>query len=105
MHDKRIQWLDLTFPPINLYNVPRIYKPMKIVIYTSANCKFCESAKTLCKENGLAFTTVDLQPLEARDEFAKAYGFVPRSVPQVVVDDKVVGSFDAFKAFLTTEVN
>lgn len=78
---------------------------MNIEIYGSNSCKFCESAKTLCKQNGLGFTYVDLTPQEARESFQKIYGFMPRTVPQISVDGKMVGSFDAFKAYLTAEID
>lgn len=78
---------------------------MNIEIYGTPTCKFCESAKSLCKQNGFGFTYTDLQPQEARDAFLQRHKFMVKTVPAIFVDGKFIGSFDAFKAFLTAEVD
>lgn len=76
---------------------------MKVLIYGTTNCTFCNAAKKLCQ-----ILTLDYEYLEMKDEadfetFETKYGFKPRTVPQIVVDHNLVGSFNDFKNFLNQQ--
>lgn len=66
---------------------------MEVLIYSKSNCPFCEKAKFWFKSHGHTFTEIMLDDEEQRLAF---YQKVPgaRSVPQVYIDDKHIGTYD-----------
>ena len=66
---------------------------MEVLIYSKSNCPFCEKAKFWFKSHGHTFTEIMLDDAEQRLAF---YQKVPgaRSVPQIYVDDKHIGTYD-----------
>ena len=77
---------------------------MKAKIYTKNNCTFCVQAKTLMNIRGIEFEELNMETNPAvRDEVfekAAALNVVPRTVPQIWVDDPYVGGFHELKAKL-----
>jgi len=72
-------------------------KEMKVEIYSKSNCPFCEKAKSWFKSHGYSYTEYKLDNEEERLAF---YQKVPgaRSVPQIFIDDKLIGTYDQFMA-------
>jgi ribonucleotide reductase beta subunit family protein with ferritin-like domain len=70
-------------------------KEMKVEIYSKSHCPFCEKAKSWFKQHGYEFTEYKLDNEEERLAF---YQRVPgaRSVPQIFIDDKLIGTYDQF---------
>jgi glutaredoxin 3 len=69
----------------------------KIVIYTTAICPYCQNAKKLLTEKGLKYTEIAVDnDAEKRDEMIKLSG--RRTVPQLFINDKPIGGFDALSA-------
>jgi len=68
---------------------------MKVEIYSKSNCPFCEKAKQWFKSHGYEFTEYKMDNEEERLAF---YQRVPgaRSVPQIFIDDKLIGTYDQF---------
>jgi len=66
---------------------------MDVVIYSKSNCPFCEKAKAWFTQHGFTFTENKLDNEEQRLEF---YQKVPgaRSVPQIFIDDKLIGTYN-----------
>ena len=71
---------------------------MDVVIYSKSNCPFCEKAKAWFKQHGFTFTENRLDDEEQRLEF---YQKVPgaRSVPQIFIDDKLIGTYNVKATF------
>ena len=66
---------------------------MKIVIYTTTYCPFCDAAKNLLKSLDIEFDEVDLTDnLEERLEISTKYNW--RTVPLILIDNKLIGGFD-----------
>jgi alkyl hydroperoxide reductase subunit F len=66
----------------------------KVTIYTTAACHYCRQAKDFLTEKGIEFEALDVgQDKEALQEMKKATGGA-RSVPVIVVGDKVIVGFD-----------
>jgi glutaredoxin 3 len=68
-------------------------------IYGRPQCTFCEAAKKLLKEKGLAFEYIDIvmKPEERAIMFSRvenASGGPPRMVPQIFIGDAYVGGYD-----------
>ena len=68
---------------------------MKVEIYSKSNCPFCEKAKKWFSDRGYEYTEYKLDNDEERLAF---YQRVPnaRSVPQIFIDDKLIGTYDDF---------
>ena len=65
----------------------------KVLMYATASCPFCQSAKRLLAAKGVTFEEirVDLHP-ERRDEMMKKSG--RRTVPQIWIGERHVGGCD-----------
>ena len=65
---------------------------MNIEIYTSHNCSFCTNAKTLLKQNSLAYEEIDISTdTNKTSEMVERSG--QRTVPQIFIDGKPIGGF------------
>jgi glutaredoxin 3 len=68
---------------------------MNVEIYSKSNCPFCDKAKHWFKSHGYEYTEIKMDNEEQRLAF---YQRVPnaRSVPQIFIDDKLIGTYDDF---------
>jgi len=75
---------------------------MKAEIYTKNGCPFCVQAKMLLNLKGVEVTEYNFQEdTSKRDELlerAEAINVIPRTVPQIWLDNEYIGGFDALKA-------
>ena len=80
---------------MNVSHVKDKGKEMKVEIYSKSNCPFCEKAKHWFKSHGYEYTEHRMDNEEERLAF---YQRVPnaRSVPQIFIDDKLIGTYDEF---------
>jgi len=66
---------------------------MKIKIYSSPSCTFCESLKKYFLEKRVEFEEIDVtSSKQALDELMEKTGML--SVPVTLIDDKVIIGFD-----------
>ena len=74
---------------------------MKATIYTKDNCTFCVQAKTLMNIRGIEWEELNMQTsTKSRDELmekCEKMGVIPRTVPQIWIDDAYVGGFQELK--------
>ena len=72
---------------------------MKVTIWSKPSCQYCDMAKSLLKTKGIDFTENKIGEGYTRDDLLAA---VPtaRTVPQIFVDDTLIGGFQELKAFL-----
>ena len=68
-----------------------------VIVYTKENCPYCELAKTLLKERGVAFSEVrvDLDDSK-REEMMRISN--KRTVPQIFIDGQPIGGYDDLAA-------
>lgn len=68
---------------------------MKVEIYSKSNCPFCDKAKQWFQSHGYEYIE---HKLETDEERAALYQRIPgaRSVPQIYIDDKLIGTYDQF---------
>ncbi len=76
---------------------------MNIVIYSKPNCPFCTKAKNWFKTHGFTYTE---NVLYTEDQMLAMFQKVPgaRSVPQIFIDDKLIGTYDDLMAVADTIV-
>ena len=78
---------------------------MKIAVITTDSCPWCDKVKALLKEKDLVWAQYsladwDYEPLKS---FFVAAGF--RTVPQVFIDGKLIGGYEATKNFLSRSMS
>lgn len=69
---------------------------MKIVIYSKNNCQFCTKAKQLVSKLGLEYEEKSLEKDFGSDpvKLVEDIGKQVRTMPQVKIDDKLVGGYN-----------
>jgi GrxC family glutaredoxin len=68
-----------------------------ITIYTTQWCPYCNAAKRILREKGLAFEEIDIEKEGiTRDRLQQLSG--GRSVPQIVIDGKTIGGYEELLA-------
>ena len=68
-----------------------------IKVYTKDYCPYCDRAKNLLKNKGLAFEVIDVENDEKLFEELKAKTGL-RTVPQIFVGDQLICGFTDLKA-------
>ncbi len=70
----------------------------KVDVYTTTYCPYCVRAKSLLKSKGVAFNEIDVTNDEAlRAKMVELSGG-RRTVPEIFINDKIVGGYDELKA-------
>ena len=70
-----------------------------IEIFTGPGCSYCEAAKALLKDSGLAFTERDVSDPAVGAEFHERLPRV-RSIPQVFIGGSHIGGYEDLKLTL-----
>ena len=74
----------------------------KAIVWTNLGCNSCEMAKTLLKQKGIEYEERNV----AKDwDIQQLLEAVPnaRTVPQIFVDDKYIGSYDKLVEFFNEQ--
>jgi glutaredoxin 3 len=65
----------------------------KVVMYTKANCPYCDHAKDLLNAKKVSFEEIHVdQSQESLEEMMRLSG--RRTVPQIFINDQAIGGFD-----------
>lgn len=72
---------------------------MKAIVWSKYHCTYCDQAKKLLNAAGIEFEERKIGDGYTKEELLEA---VPtaRTVPQILIDDKLIGGFTELKAFL-----
>jgi glutaredoxin len=72
---------------------------MKAVIWSKYNCPYCDQAKALLKQRGIPFEEKKIGDGYTKEELLEA---VPsaRTVPQIFLDDTLIGGFTELRKHL-----
>jgi glutaredoxin len=75
---------------------------MKAVVWSKYNCAFCEQAKALLKQREVSFEEKKIGDGYTKEDLLEA---VPtaRTVPQIFIDDELVGGFTELKKFFESK--
>ena len=77
-------------------------KSMKVTVFTAPHCVHCETVKSICKQQGYEVVERDIAEVMP-NEWMRMIGFVPRSVPQVLVGEEYIGGASDFKAYVDSQ--
>lgn len=77
---------------------------MKATVWSKDQCPFCDQAKALLKSKGIEFEEKRIGHGYTKEQLLEA---VPtaRTVPQIFLDDKLIGGFTELKKHLTEVQN
>jgi glutaredoxin len=72
---------------------------MKAIIWSKYHCPYCEQAKILMNAKGIEFEERKIGDGYTKEELLEA---VPnaRTVPQIFINDQLIGGFTELKKFL-----
>jgi glutaredoxin len=72
---------------------------MKATIWSKYHCPYCDQAKALLQQKGIQFEEKKIGDGYTREELLEA---VPnaRTVPQIFLDDKLIGGFTELRTHL-----
>ena len=72
---------------------------MKAIVWSKYHCPYCDQAKALLKSKGIEFEERKVGDGYTREDLLEA---VPdaRTVPQIFLDDKLIGGFTELKKHL-----
>ena len=73
---------------------------MKAIVWSKDHCPYCDQAKALLKQKGIEFEERNMSRDWTREQLLEA---VPtaRTVPQIFIDEELVGGFNELKEKLT----
>jgi glutaredoxin len=79
---------------------------MKATVYTGLACSWCERVKALLKDNDYEIEEITVNPT-IMEELQTKYNKVIRTVPQVIIDDVLVGGYNKVEDLMrgTTSIN
>ena len=69
-------------------------------VYTGPRCVWCDRVKTLLKDNKYEVVEKSITDRGLIEEFQNKFSQTLRTVPQVVIDDKLIGGFAETEDFL-----
>ena len=72
---------------------------MKVVVWSKYHCTFCDQAKLLLGQREIKFEEKKIGDGYSKEELLEEIP-TARSVPQIIIDGKVIGGFPELKAFL-----
>ena len=74
---------------------------MKAIVWSKNMCPYCDQAKALLTLKGIAFEERKIGSGYTRENLLEA---VPtaRTVPQIFIDEQLIGGFTELKQYLTT---
>ena len=72
---------------------------MKAIVWSKYDCTFCDQAKALLTQKGYAIEERKIGDGWSKEELLEA---VPtaRSVPQIFINDNLIGGFDQLKKYI-----
>jgi glutaredoxin 3 len=72
---------------------------MNVIVWSKYHCPYCDQAKALLGQRGIEFEERKIGDGFTKEELLEA---VPtaRSVPQIIIDDIVIGGFNELRAHL-----
>ena len=74
---------------------------MKIIIYSKHNCVYCDKSKALVKGLGMTYEEKMFgKDFKSPEELYEAVGKQVRTMPQIKIDDVLIGGYNQLVEFL-----
>ena len=69
-------------------------------VYSGPRCTWCDRVKVLLQENGYEIQEKSIVDKGLIEEFQNKFNQTLRTVPQVVIDDKLIGGFAETESYI-----
>ena len=76
---------------------------MTITVYSKPACGYCDKAKALLTRLGYEYTEKVVTKDISLEEFFKELGKTVRTIPQIVIDDKHIGSYNELMEYFADQ--
>lgn len=76
---------------------------MKAIVWSKYQCPYCDQAKALLKSKGIDFEERKIGDGWTKEDLLEAIP-TARTVPQIFLDDELIGGFTELKAKLTESI-
>ena len=75
---------------------------MKAVVWSKYHCPFCDQAKALLKQREIPFEEKKIGDGYTKEDLLEAIP-TARTVPQIFIDDELIGGFTELKKFFESQ--
>jgi glutaredoxin 3 len=72
---------------------------MKAIVWSKYHCPYCDQAKALLKQKGIAFEERKIGDGFTKEELLEAIPSA-RTVPQIIINEELIGGFTELKKYL-----
>jgi glutaredoxin len=72
---------------------------MKVIVWSKNNCQYCDKAKLLLKLNNIDYEERNIEKDWSKEQLLNAAPLA-RTLPQVVINDKLIGGFTELQKYL-----
>lgn len=72
---------------------------MKVIVWSKYHCAFCDQAKALLSQKGIPYEERKIGDGWTKEELLEAIP-TARTVPQIIIDDQLIGGFNELRAHL-----
>jgi glutaredoxin len=72
---------------------------MKAIVWSKYHCTFCDQAKALLNQRGIAFEERKIGDGYTKEELLEAIP-TARTVPQIIINDQLIGGFTELKKYI-----
>lgn len=72
---------------------------MKAILWSKYHCPYCDQAKALLTQRGIPFEERKIGDGWTKEELLESIP-TARTVPQIIIDDNVIGGFSDLKEYL-----
>ena len=69
-----------------------------VIVYTTRNCPYCHAAKDLLRQKKIPFKEILVEDDDLFEDLVKRTGW--KTVPQVFINEKLIGGFEELKKLL-----
>ena len=76
---------------------------MTAVVYSGANCVWCDRVVTLLRDNGEEITEIKLDSNEKVKDMQEAVGQKVNTVPQVIIDGIHIGGYTETERYINKQ--
>ena len=72
---------------------------MKVIVYSKPACQFCDKAKALLTQLKIEYTEKVVTKDISLEELFEELGKTVRTIPQIVIDENHIGSFNELREY------
>ena len=73
-----------------------------VVLWSKYHCPYCDQAKALLKQRGIPFEERKIGDGWSKEELLEAIP-TARTVPQIIINEKLIGGFTELKEYLNVQ--